>query len=100
MKKILLFAFALIAVAPVAVEAQQDMDELVRQGDIWLKRGFIRRNNLTPYTGDVVRYNHDKTEVQIRASMRNGRFHGLYQSFGAFVIQGMNILLELPLTLL
>ena len=56
MKRALLFALALIAIVPVTVEAQQDLDELVQQGDTYLKGGLIRRNRLRPYTGDVVRY--------------------------------------------
>jgi len=56
MKKALLLALSLTAVPPVVVEAQQDLDELVQQGDTYLKRGLIKRNNLRPYTGDVIRF--------------------------------------------
>ena len=101
MKKTLLFALALIAVAPVAVEAQQDLDELVRQGDTYLKRGLIRRNSLRPYTGDVVRYRESycsprnrlsngecsdwgtapKSQITLRGNLRDGKWHGRWESF-------------------
>ncbi len=101
MKKALLFALALVAVPPVVVEAQQDLDELVHQGDIYLKRGFIRRNNLTPYTGEVLDYApgrcsrrdslddggcrrwvvEPKSEVRARGYLRDGMWHGRYENF-------------------
>ena len=88
MKKVLLLALALIAIVPAAVEAQQDLDELVQQGDTYLKRGLFRRNNLTPYTGGVIRYNEGKRVVEVRGSLRNGKWHGRYESFGQFAQSG------------
>ena len=55
MKKALWLALALVTVAPVAVEAQQRLAELVRQGDTYLKRSLVLRR-LTPYTGEVIEY--------------------------------------------
>ena len=88
MKKILMLVVALMAVGSGEVEAQnetidemlqlfssaQDIDELVRQGDIYMKRGLIRRNNLTPYTGEAIWYNskEDKSSVRVRGRMRDG----------------------------
>jgi hypothetical protein len=51
-------------------------------GSDQLKRGLIGRNNLRPYTGDVIQYNDDKTEVVIRGSLKDRRWHGQYESFG------------------
>ena len=62
MNKALLLALALIVIPPVSVEAQQDIDELVRQGNVYFKRGLIRRNNLTPRT-QVKRSGTMKTKV-------------------------------------
>jgi hypothetical protein len=96
-----LLALALVTVAPVAVEAQQDLAELVRQGDTYLKRGLIRRNNLRSYTGDVIGYvpgrcsrsdrqddggyrdwvTEPKSQVRTRGSLRNGKWHGLYENY-------------------
>jgi len=101
MKKALLLVLALIAIVPVAVEAQQDLAELVQQGDTYLKAGLIRRNNLRPHTGDVISYvpgrcgprdrlddggcrslaTEPKSQVRTRGSLRNGKWHGLYESY-------------------
>ena len=110
MKKTLLFV-ALIAVGPVTVEAQQDLDELVKQGETYLKRGFIRRNNLRPYTGNVIQYAPSycfgidrlpdggcrewnppaKSIVVVRGRLRDGKWHGQYESYStsSLVLEGM-----------
>tara|TARA_B100000686_G_C16501683_1_gene817393 strand:- start:202 stop:825 length:624 start_codon:yes stop_codon:yes gene_type:complete len=101
MTKILMLVVALVTVGSVEAEAQQDLDELVRQGDTYMKRGFIRRNNLTPYTGEVVRYAEascysrnrsddgkctdwfvaPKSVIDVRGNLRNGKWHGPYENF-------------------
>ena len=74
MRKILMLSVALVAVGSGEIEAQQDIDELVRQGSTYFKRGFIRRNNLTPYTGEAIWYHskEDKSSVRVRGRMRDG----------------------------
>ena len=67
MKKAVLLSLALIAVAPVAVEAQQLLDELVQEGAIYLKRSLVLRR-LTPYTGDVIQWQGGRTRLRYGAS--------------------------------
>ena len=80
MKKILMLVVALTAVGSVEVEAQKNLNELVREGDVYMGYGLIRRNTLSPYTGDVIEVT-ENNRVLRRGSLRNGRWHGEYQSF-------------------
>ena len=69
MKEILMLAVALMGFGSGEVEAQQDFDELVRQGDTYMKRGLIRRSRLTAYSGEVIWY-YDETKTAVYASGR------------------------------
>jgi hypothetical protein len=81
MKKALLFGLALIAVAPAAVEAQQELRELVREGNTYLKRSLVLRR-LTPYTGKVIDwYGRSKDQVYLRGTLRRGVWHGSYRKY-------------------
>ena len=53
----------------------RNMDDLVVQGDLYLDG-----EPMGPYSGDVIQINEDNQVVR-RASLRNGRWHGEYQSF-------------------
>ncbi len=104
MKKALLFALALIAAAPVAIEAQQDLAELEEIGGVYFERGVLGRGDR--FTGNVVKYqwyngcydnirtavqitadcigrdreapDAQEKGIQIDASLIDGVFHGKY----------------------
>ena len=78
MKKALLLALTLVAVAPVAVEAQQDLYELVRQGDTYFKRSLVLRR-LKLYTGEVITGSANR--IHLRGNLRRGKWHGAYREF-------------------
>ena len=98
MKKALLFALALVTVAPVAVEAQQRLAELVRQGDTYLKRSLVLRR-LQPYTGNVIEYYGSRekpilTKVWKRGTLRRGRWHGSYREYSNSAIRVSDMVTE------
>ena len=75
MKKTLLLVLALIGVGSVHADAQarQNLGNLVQRGDTYLTPG-----TLEPYTGPVVLMS-APNRVGLWTSLRNGKFHGLYE---------------------
>jgi hypothetical protein len=74
-KETLLFVLALIAIAPVAVEAQQDLAELEEIGGVYFERGVLGRGDR--FTGNVVKYqwyNGCYANVQTAVQVNNGCF--------------------------
>ena len=72
MKTALVFCVLMFAVAPMDVQAQTDASELVLDGERFYKRGLVRRSNLTPFSGEAIFYNPDKSIIFARAKIRDG----------------------------
>jgi antitoxin component YwqK of YwqJK toxin-antitoxin module len=77
MKRTLLFVLALIAAGSGHADAQarQNLSDLVQRGDTYLTPG-----TLEPYNGPVVLMQ-SPNKVGMWASLRNGKFHGLYELY-------------------
>ena len=103
MKKTLLFAFALIAVGPVTVEAQvvervkcglldligvecagpnpRRIDELVTTGSLWMdNQVYLDPETLEPYSGPVFElWPEDPTKLLRRSNLKDGVEDGLFE---------------------
>jgi len=83
MKKTLLFVLALIA-AGCAEPIPRNLDDLSMQGP-----QYLDPETLELYSGPAYRMSeYDSTQIVLRVNLRDGRFHGDFEDFEDFEVEG------------
>ena len=86
MRRSLLLTLALIAVVPVAIEAQQtiDLSELIAEGrpaPMFGEGLYLDPRTLEPYTGPVVELHESRETVKTRGTLKDGKWDGPYLEY-------------------